>query len=34
LAGRSVFGEVDLLVLDRAPQALGEDVVARVSILS
>ena len=31
LAGRSVFGEVDLLVLDRAPQALGEDVVARAT---
>ena len=29
LAGCRIFGEVDLLVLDRAPQALGEDVVAR-----
>lgn len=24
-----IFGEIDLLVLDGAPQALGEDVVAR-----
>jgi len=27
-AGMGIFGEIDLLVLDGAPQALGEDVVA------